>query len=145
MPIIKWNPFGDWPEDFDLDRFFQTPMVPQKMQGFIPSIDVYQDNGHIVAETSLPGVDPKDVEVSIENDMLTIKGKTEKKTEVEEKNYFRKEMRSGVFHRRVALPAHVLGDQASADFENGILKITIPKAEPKKSKKVEIKVKKSRK
>lgn len=141
MPIVRWRPFGDWPEDFD--RLFEEvpmPMVPEKVKGFVPAIDVYKDKNNIVAETPLAGVDPKDVKISIENDILTIEGKTEKKSEVEEKNYFRKEVRSGSFFRRVALPTHVFGDKATATFEDGVLKVVVPTAGEVEPKKIAIKV-----
>jgi len=72
---------------------------------------------------------------------LIIQGKSEKKSEVEEKNYYRQEVRRGSFCRSVALPTHVVGDKANADYENGMLKITIPKAPEARAKKIDIKIK----
>ena len=88
----------------------------------------------------MAGVDPKDVEVSVEKGVLTVKGQSKKEHEVEEKNYYRKEMRSGSFYREVPLPAPVLEDKVSAEFENGMLKITAPKAQPAPVKKISVKV-----
>jgi HSP20 family protein len=73
---------------------------------------------------------------------LTIEGESEKKSEVEDKNYYRNEVRYGNFHRSVALPASVEADKAEASYENGILKITVSKKEEVKVKKVEVKIKK---
>ena len=109
------------------------------MKGFVPSVDMYQTDTGVVVETPLPGVDPDDVSISVENDVLTIQGKTEKKNEVDEKNYWRKEIRTGSFYRQVALPTHVVSDKAEANFADGILKVTIPKATQVKAKKIEIK------
>ena len=89
----------------------------------------------------MAGIDPEQVDVAMENDVLTIKGQTEKKSEVEDKNYYRKEMRAGSFYRSVALPARVAGDKAKATYEKGMLKIVIPKAEEAKPKTIKVEVK----
>ena len=135
MSLIKWTPmlepFGDW------DRWFDTPGA-----SFAPAIDVWEDDKNVYAETPLPGVDPEKVNISIEDNILTIEGSTEKKSEVDEKNYYRKEVRAGSFYRSVALPSPAKGDQASADYENGVLKISVPKEERIKPKRVKVNVKK---
>lgn len=110
--------------------------------GFIPPIDVYEKDGKVIVETPLAGVDPKDVEVTVADGVLTIKGKTEHSTEVDETNYYHKEVRYGAFMRKVAMPGPVIGEQAEAASEHGLLRITIPKAEgDKKSVTVEVKKK----
>lgn len=124
----------------DMDRAFDSLLMPAQ-RGFVPALDVYQTAADVVVETTLPGMNPKDVNVSIENDVLTIEGSMEKKTEVDEKDYYRKEIHSGSFHRAVALPSSVKGDDAKATYENGVLKIVIPKREEVKPKKVSIDVK----
>ena len=106
--------------------------------GFMTAIDVYEDENNITVETQLAGVDPEKVDITIENDVLSIKGESEKKSEVEDKNYYRKEIRRGSFYRLVPLPAHVLGDKASASADEGVLKIVIPKVAQKKSKTIKI-------
>jgi len=145
MAMIRWRPSWDW----DMDRFFEDwpnlPAMPGKMGGFTPAIDIYQDKDNVIAETPLAGVDPEKVNISIENDVLKIEGKAEHQSEVDEKNYYRKEVRYGSFYRAVALPAHVKGDKAEANFENGMLKITIPKAEEVKPKTIKVTVKKGKK
>lgn len=105
-------------------------------------MDIYQEKNDVIVETPLTGTRPEDVNISIANDILTIEGKTEKKSEVDEKNYYRKEVRSGSFHRSVALPASVNGDKAKAEYEDGVLKIVIPKEEQAKPKSVKVEVKK---
>ncbi len=141
MSLIKWTPLAPDPFE-DLEHWFDWPTwnlpVPR---GFTPAIDVWQDENNVYAECPLAGVDPKDVTVSVENDVLTLEGKSEKKTEVDEKNYYRKEVRYGAFHRAVALPAAVDGDKARAEFENGVLKVTVPKEERVKPKKIPVQIK----
>jgi HSP20 family protein len=107
----------------------------------VPALDVYQTDDDVVVETQLPGVDPTNVNISIENDVLTIEGSFEKKREVDEKNYYRKEIRSGSFHRSVALPTSVNGDKAKATYDKGVLKVTVPKEERAKPKTVKVEVK----
>ena len=110
-------------------------------KGFIPAVDVYEDGENVIVETPLAGVDPKDVEVTVEGGVLTLRGKTEHRTEVDEQNYLYKEVRYGAFQRKVALPHPVIGEKAEAVSQHGLLRISIPKAAEgeKKSVKVEIK------
>ncbi|MFH1255353.1 MAG: Hsp20/alpha crystallin family protein [bacterium] len=132
-PIIKWTPFLEPFED--MDKMFENLM---------PAVDVYQDKENVYIETQLAGIDPEKIDISIENDILTIKGESEKKSEVEDKNYYRKEIRRGSFYRSVPLPSHVIGEKASAEAVNGILKIAVPKAPEAKPKTIKIKTGKSR-
>ncbi|MBU4360362.1 Hsp20/alpha crystallin family protein [Candidatus Parcubacteria bacterium] len=140
MSLIKWTPMSLDPFD-EMDRFFDWPTNMNISAGFTPAIDVWQDNENVYAECPLAGVDPKDVNVSVENDVLTIQGKSEKKTEVDEKEYYRKEVRCGSFHRAVALPTSVKNEDVKAEFENGILKVILPKQERVKPKKIDVKIK----
>lgn len=143
MPLVRWTPaFLDSFKEFD--ELFQG-LSDIRTTGLYPALDIYQDDHHVYVEAPLAGVDPQDVQVAIENDILTLEGKVERKTEVEEKNYYRKEIRSGSFHRSVALPAAVVGDKAQAVFENGILKITVPKETKRTSHLIKVKVAKKKK
>ena len=137
MSIIKWTPFL---EPFEgMEKILSDwPALRGGQSGFTPAIDVYEDDDNVIVETQLAGIDPEKVNVSIESDVLSIKGESEKKSEVEDKNYYRKEIRRGSFYRSVALPAHVLGDKASADAIDGVLKIMIPKATKTKPKTIKI-------
>lgn len=136
MALIKWTPFIEPSFGEEFDKFFENWPTAQ---GFTPAIDVYEDKDNVVVETPLAGIDPEKVDISIENDALTIKGEMEKKSEVEDKNYYRKEIRSGSFYRSVQLPNRVLGDEAVANYEKGILTIRIPKAPEAKPKTIKIK------
>lgn len=136
MSLIRWSPFFEPFESFD--KYFEG-MSPASQEGnLIPAINMYDTKDGLAVETSLPGVDPKKVELSIENGVLTIKGSSERKTEVDEKEYFRREIRSGTFMRQVTLPQGMKEDGATASFENGILKVTFPKAKLPEPKKIKI-------
>lgn len=139
MALIKWSPFLESFED--MDKMF-SDFAPVRSNGFVPAVDVYEKENMVMVETQLAGIDPEKVSISIENDVLTIKGESEKKSEVEDKNYYRKEIRRGSFFRSISLPTHVNGDKASAIAEDGVLKISIPKADEEKPKTIKIETKK---
>lgn len=141
MSLIKWNPFiNDGFAFDDMDNVFgeMLPAIRSQQSGFTPALDMYEDQKNIVVETQLAGIDPEKVNISIENDILCIRGESEKKSEVEEKNYYRKEIRRGSFYRSIPLPTRVIGDKATAITEEGILKIIIPKADEVKAKTIKI-------
>ncbi len=142
MSLIKWSPFlsDNYFEDMDKMISEFVPTV-SGIKGFMPAVDMYEDKDNIVVETQLAGIDPEKIDISIENDVLCIKGEGERKTEVDEKNYYRKEIRRGSFFRSIPLPNKVSGDEATAVAEGGILKISIPKAPEAKPKTIKIKTK----
>ncbi|MEW5805512.1 MAG: Hsp20/alpha crystallin family protein [Patescibacteria group bacterium] len=124
-----------------------TALEPQEENNFLTdsdsigelTIDVYQTPDEIVIESPIAGVKSDDIDVHIENDMITIRGKREKQEKIEEKDYFYQECYWGSFSRTVALPTNEVDiDKAQADMEDGVLKIRIPKIERKKSKKLKI-------
>lgn len=136
MKLVRWNPFLDEGGDWGMLSPFMGA------NAFVPSLDIYQDKDNVIAKAALPGIDPENVNISIENDILTIEGSMKKESEVDEKDYYRKEISSGSFHRSMILPTSVDGDKARAEFANGILEITMPKKEEVKPKSVKISIKK---
>lgn len=145
MPI-KWQPFKELegmphfphrPEEEEWVPFVPT-FRPEE-----PAIDVYQDKNNLYIEVSLVGVKPEDVNVSIENGVLTVEGKTEEIKGAKDKDYLKKEIRKGSFRRIVKLPVEVKKDKASAESIKGVLKITIPKAAKaaSRAKRIPIKIK----
>jgi len=139
MALVKWTPYSDPFEEFE-KMLTEWPGYSSQ-QAFVPAVDVYQDGDNVYAEMSLPGIDINKVDISIVSDVLTVEGSKEQKTEVDDKNYYRKEVKVGFFHRRVALPASVNGDKAEAEYKDGILKVTVPKEEKTRPKKITIKSK----
>ena len=129
-PAWLWDPWAD---------INKLPALAKAE--FIPPIDVYEKDNDIIVETPVMGIEPEKIDVSVEGNNLILKGKSEKKSEVEEKNYFHKEVRYGSFYRTIGLPAKVKGDKAEATYKDGLLRITIPKAAEVKEKTVKIKVK----
>lgn len=131
--LINWSPMRDMDKFFDEDIWSGAD--------FTPAMDVYQDKDNVIIETPLAGIDPEKVDISIENDVLTISGRTEEKKEVKREDYYRKEVREGSFARSIILPMAVKSDLAEAQSVKGMLKITIPKADEAKPKKITVKVK----
>jgi HSP20 family protein len=131
--VMPFEPFRDLMKSWDEDFFGGD---------FSPSANVYQDKDNVIVEMDVPGVEPEKVDVSVENDVLTVSGSREDKKEVKREDYYRKETRSGSFSRSVILPMQVKSAKAEAEFDNGVLKITLPKAEETKAKKIKIKPKK---
>ena len=138
--LIKWTPFLEPFEDMD-KMLSEFPAMRGKA-GFTPAVDMYEDKDNVIVETQLAGIEPENVDISIENDVLCIKGQSEKKSEIDEKNYYRKEIRRGSFYRSIPLPTRVLGGKAVASADDGVLKISIPKSPESKPKSIKIKTKK---
>ena len=110
--------------------FFGTTLVPHT--------DVYEEKGQLVVKTELPGITEKDLEVTLEGDVLTIKA--EKREEVnEDTTHHTRERYYGKYVRSMSLPTHVNRDKISATFDNGVLELRIPKAEEVKAKRIEVK------
>jgi len=149
MPIIKWRPFRELEKPFeDLEKFFSDeewiPFVPTfPFRAEEPAVDIYQDKDNLYVEMPLAGIKPEDVEISVEDDVLTIQGKSEEKKEIKEKDYFRKEIRRGAFKRVIKLPVEVKAEKAKAESKDGMLKITLPKVTKTlpKGTKIPVKVK----
>ena len=138
MDIIKWTPFRDIDRFFGEEDFF--PVFPAVSKKFAPKMNVYQTKDSVVAEVSLAGMDPKNVKIVVEDDMLTVKGEKKEEKEEKDRDYYFKEIKSGSFARSVSLPVSVKANEAQAESKDGMLKITIPKAkEAKKAKEIPIK------
>jgi HSP20 family protein len=124
-----------------LDRWFDELRLPEfaSEKFIVPAFDVSETDEHIIVKADLPGVDVKDIDISIVGNVLTVKG--EKKQEKEEKgeSYHRIERSYGRFSRSISLPAEVNPEAVEAVYKDGVLKLTIPKAEKSKPKKIEIK------
>jgi HSP20 family protein len=102
--------------------------------------DVVQQGDNFIIHASLPGIKPDNIDVSIEDNVLTIQGQSAHESEHQEGNYLMRERRSGSFYRALRLPDTVDTDQAHPSYEQGVLTITIPKAESKKAKQLKVSV-----
>ena len=139
MSLIRWTPTMD--PFADLDEFMRLPALSSgQMKSFVPAVDVYETDKAVICEAPLAGVRPEDVSVSVAKGALIMKGESKKEHEVDDKNYYRKEVHSGSFYREILLPTPVLEDKVTAEFEDGLLRVTCPKAAAATAKKIEVKV-----
>ena len=143
--LIRWEPGREMMTlreamDHLFDDAFTRPLTLR--DGWLaPAIDMYQTDNEVVVKASLPGVKAEEVQINITGDVLTLKGETKHEEEKKDKAWHIREQRWGAFERAVALPTEVVADKAKAEFENGILTITLPKAEEVKPKVISIKAK----
>ena len=129
MSLIKWRGNDMWP-DFNFD--FNLPALSNMFAR--PRIDITESETEVTATAELPGVDKKDIEINVHDDVLEIKGQTSKETERKNQSYYLNERYYGSFERRIGLPAEVDSERTTAKFENGILTIVMPKLHPDKPK-----------
>ncbi len=144
--LIRWEPAREMMTLRDaMDRLFDDaftrPLRLNDGHWSAPAVDMYQTDNEIVVKAAIPGVKADDVQINVTGEALTIKGETKEKEEVKEKAYHLREQRWGMFERTLALPTDVIADKAKAEFENGILTITLPKAEEVRPKTINIKTK----
>ncbi len=147
MTMMRWEPFREMMSLRNaMDRLFDESFVrPSRMwveEGAAQfPVDMYQTDGEVVVKATLPGIKPEEVDITITGDALTIKGEHKEEKEVKEENYIRRERRYGSFTRTVLIPVSVQGDKAEASFEDGVLTLTLPKAEEIRPKQIKVKPK----
>lgn len=142
MSLINWEPL--FPFD-DMEKFFGMASQGMFPKSFMPSVDVYETDKDVMVEMSVPHVDPTKFEIDVQGNLLRVKGQSQKSSEIEDKDYFRKEIRSGSFFRTIPLPTTVHSDKASAVYQDGLLKISLPKMAASKPKQVKVKVEPTKK
>ncbi len=145
MAIVRWNPWNDL---FDLhsqmDQLFSTVQgdAARATNGgseFINlPVDIRQTDSEFVIEASVPGFKPEQVEVTFEEGTLTIKGQHSSESEEKNGEYVRRERRHASVYRQVGLPAEVRADEISASFDNGVLRITVPRAQKAQPKRIPV-------
>jgi HSP20 family protein len=154
MALIRWRP-GRELSPFrsltgiqdEINRLFDLTLSgwPNEHQGLFggewaPAVDVVEDDEKVVVKAELPGLTDKDVDISVVDNMLTIKGEKKQEEEKKEKGYHRLERSYGAFQRSIMLPTSVTSDKAKASFKNGLLEIELPKKEEAKPKQIKVKV-----
>ena len=150
MSLKRWEPFEDLVSlRHAMNRLFEESFVRPRRGWLWPSlagtltIDIYETEQAVVVKTAVPGVGPDNIDITIQGDTLTIAGEAEADEEVKGDDYIRRERRYGRFSRSVALPGGVLADKAEAEFEDGMLTLTLPKAEEAKPKSIKVKTRKA--
>lgn len=143
--LTRWDPSADFAAMRNvMDRLFDQPLNRLPFRGgedlgnSTLSLDVVENGDTYVIKAAVPGVDPKDVEISVEEDILTIRGEFNKQEETTEETYLRREIRSGSFLRQLRLPPTVEPEKAQASFEHGMLTLSIPKKAEARARSIKI-------
>ena len=127
--------------DDRFDRLIERAFGRERQTPWMPAMDVYETEDKLVVTVELPGLRAEDVEVQVEDSTLTVNGKREFSSEVNEEHYHRIERRYGAFSRAVTLPPQVDPGRVDARFEDGVLTIEVAKAEKAKPKKIQVRAK----
>jgi HSP20 family protein len=144
--LTRWEPVREMMtlrEAMDrlFDDAFTRPINLRDGGWTSPAVDMYQTDDEVVVRAALPGFKADEVQINVTGDVLTLRGEIKHQEEKKERAWHIREHRWGSFERSVALPTEVTADKAVADFENGILTITLPKAEEVKPKTITVKAK----
>lgn len=139
--LTPWRPFQDlerimrnWETRFP--RLFEESEEAE----LAPPLESYVKNGNLVVRADVPGLDPKDIEVNILHNVLTIRGERKSDKEVKEKDILRREVYYGSFERRVSLPEGATADKVKATFKNGVVEVSIPLSKEVEGKKIPLEV-----
>ncbi|MGQ9510267.1 MAG: Hsp20/alpha crystallin family protein [Thermodesulfobacteriota bacterium] len=144
--IVPWRPFRELDRirrevDRLWDSFFEKrPARIEEVSEWFPSLDVSETDSEYIIKVEVPGIDPKDINISLMNNILTIKGEKKQEKEEKEENYHLLERSYGSFTRSIRIPSQIQNDHINASYKNGVLKIILPKTEEAKKKEIKIKV-----
>jgi len=144
--LTRWEPVREMMtlrEAMDrlFDDAFTRPLSVRDGGWSTPAIDMYQTDNDVVVKAALPGFKAEDVQINVTGDVLTIRGEMKHEDEQNDKAWHIREHRWGSFERSISLPTDVVSEKAQADFDNGILTVTLPKAEEVKPKTITVKAK----
>ena len=148
--VVRWNPMREAAELMnEFDRVLEYPLLRQRwgmplrtnevVGSWGLALDVAEKGDVFTVKASLPGISPDDLNVTLEDNVLTIQGEAKEDQTIEENSYHIRERRYGSFSRSVRFPVPVEGDKVEAEYENGVLTLTIPKAEAVKPKRIAVK------
>jgi HSP20 family protein len=150
MAIVRWEPFRDLVAVQDrLNRIFDdtfrgNPRGTEEdwaLGGqWAPSVDIFEHEGNLVLRAELPGIEPKDVDVHVENNVLTLRGERKFESEVKREKYHRVERAYGTFSRSFTLPNVVDTEKIKAEYKDGVLQVTLPQREEAKPKQIQVAV-----
>ena len=150
MAIVRWEPLRDMmTAQREFDRLFREAFSPTGNEGEVstrtwaPPVDIYENGDNLVLKAEVPGVNPEDVEVRVEDNTLYLKGERKFEKEVKEQNYHRVERSYGTFTRSFSLPNSVDSDKVTATYKDGVLTLTMPKREEAKPKTIKVNVAKA--
>ena len=130
-----------WFDEFD-PLFFSPPVDPHRFNGeWTPAVDVFERNGDLVVMAEIPGIDAKELDVTVEDNVLRLRGERKHESETEKEGYYRHERFHGTFERSIPLPAEVETEKIDATYTDGVLEIVLPKAAETAARRIEVKPK----
>src|ERR1700704_5083102 len=144
--LTRWEPFREFSTLQDrMNRLFRETQgnsqeEPLTSSSFAPAVDVYEDEHNVTLKIEVPGIDEKDIDVRLENNTLTVHGERKIEKEEKEENYRRVERQYGSFTRTFTLPPTVDAEKVSANYDKGVLKVTLPKKAEAKPKQIKVNV-----
>lgn len=146
MTMQRWEPFKEMMTLRNaMDRLFDESVIRPSVYLYgsdaTIALDVYQTANDVVVKASLPGYKPEEVDISVTGDTVSIKGEHQEEKETQEENYWLKERHVGSFARAITIPTEIRSEKTEASFENGVLTLTLPKAEEVKPKQIKIQAK----
>jgi HSP20 family protein len=139
MAIIRWDPFREMTTlQSQVNRLVDS-MWSGRQESWVPAVDVFDTQDAVVLKAELPGMKADDIQIEVDDNVLTIKGERTFDEKIDDERYYRVERRYGAFQRSLALPQGVKADEIQAAYEDGVLQVTVPKAEAEKPKRIEVK------
>jgi HSP20 family protein len=148
MAITRLEPFGELREmrravDRLFDEFFTGRPTREVMPAgleWAPAVEMYETEGEVIVKAALPNIDPKQVDITVTNEAITLKGETKREEEHKGRNYYRRELQYGAFLRALPLLTEVKTAEAKATYKNGVLELKVPKSERAKAASVKVKI-----
>jgi HSP20 family protein len=146
MSLIRWQPFREIDDlQREMNRFFDT-LMPRSLAGdgekglwnFVPAAELVDNPEALNIKLEVPGIDPKDIDIEVTADSVSIRGERKSETKTEEKGVTRTEFRYGQFHRVIPLPVRVNNTNVKADYKDGILTLDLPKVEEEQNRVVKV-------
>ena len=148
--LVRWNPWRDFGVTRNFDQFFDS-LIPRTTRGpngeesdflgtWYPAVDIFDNDNEIVLKAELPGLKKEEIDIHVEDNLLTLRGERKREEEVKDKGYYRSERAYGTFSRSFTLPATVDVKKINASYKDGVLAVTLPKAEEAKPRQIEVKV-----
>jgi len=146
MTLVRWKPFRDFLGMHEnVNKFFEDEyfgnLAGDSLTTWSPVTDIYEDADKYLLKVEVPGLTDKDVDIEFNGDVLTVKGEKKEQKEFKKENFHRVESFAGKFSRSFSIPKAIAPDKINAEMKNGILYISVPKAEEKKAKSIPIVVK----
>jgi HSP20 family protein len=146
MDLIRWNPLKEMVSLRErMSRVFDDPLFrfdgrseETEMGAWLPAVDMFEKDDHLVIKAELPGMEKKDISLDFKDGVLTLSGVRKQENEVREENFYRREMSYGKFVRSFSLPADSDAEKIKADFQNGVLTVEVPRPAQPKPKQIKV-------